>query len=219
MPKVLIADDHPLFREAIRDVVEDLFGTGGRELTCLEATGVEELLRLARGHEDLDLILLDLFMPGAHGLSHLMALRRRMPETPVVVISSLHDAETVRQAITCGAAGFIPKSSPKDLIATALQLVFAGGIYLPRELLGEPEPAKDRPADRGAAGDDPFSGPLTPRQVEVLNLVAEGKSNKRIAYELSISEMTVKAHVTAILRKLGVVSRAQAIVRFQRHLV
>ena len=218
MPKVLIADDHPLFREAIRDVVEGLFGEDGWELTCLEATGVEELLALAESHEDLDLILLDLFMPGAHGLSHLMTLRGRMPQTPVVVISSLNDAETVRQALTCGAAGFIPKSSPKDLIATALQVVFAGGIYLPRELLGEPEPARERPADRGAA-DDPFTGPLTPRQVEVLNLVAEGKSNKRIAYDLSISEMTVKAHVTAILRKLGVVSRAQAIVKFQRHLV
>jgi DNA-binding NarL/FixJ family response regulator len=218
MPKVLIADDHPLFREAIRDVVKGLFGVGGWELICLEATGVEELLGLAEAHEDLDLILLDLFMPGAHGLSHLMTLRGRAPQTPVVVISSLNDAETVRQALTCGAAGFIPKSSPKDLIATALQVVFAGGIYLPRELLGEPDPARERPADRGTA-DDPFSGPLTPRQVEVLNLIAEGKSNKRIAYDLSISEMTVKAHVTAILRKLGVVSRAQAIVKFQRHLV
>ncbi len=218
MPKVLIADDHPLFREAIRDVVEGLFGVDGWELICLEATRVDELLALAEAHEDIDLILLDLFMPGAHGLSHLMTLRGRVPQTPVVVISSLNDAETVRQALACGAAGFIPKSSPKDLIATALQVVFAGGIYLPRELLGEPDPARERPADRGIA-DDPFSGPLTPRQVEVLNLVAEGKSNKRIAYDLSISEMTVKAHVTAILRKLGVVSRAQAIVKFQRHLV
>ena len=219
MPKVLIADDHPLFREAIRDVVEGLFGVDGWNLTCIEASGVEEMLGLAAGHEDLDLILLDLFMPGAHGLSHLMTLRSRMPQTPVVVISSLTDTETVQQAITCGAAGFIPKSSPKDLIATALQVVFAGGIYLPRELLGEPDPARDRPADHRGTADDPFSGPLTPRQVEVLNLVAEGKSNKRIAYELSISEMTVKAHVTAILRKLGVVSRAQAIVKFQRYLV
>jgi DNA-binding NarL/FixJ family response regulator len=124
----------------------------------------------------------------------------------------------VRQAISCGAAGFIPKSSPRDLIATALQVVFAGGIYVPRELLGEAEPARDRSADHRGGGDDPFSGPLTQRQVEVLNLVADGKSNKQIAYELSISEMTVKAHVTAILRKLGVVSRAQAIVKFQRHL-
>ena len=219
MPKVLIADDHPLFREAIREVVEGLFGADGGDLTCLEATGVDELLALAKDHDDLDLILLDLFMPGAHGLSHLMMLRCRMPQTPVVVISSLNDAETVRQAIACGAAGFIPKSSPKDLIATALQVVFAGGIYLPRELLGEPDPAKERPTDTRSAADDPFSGPLTPRQVEVLNLVAEGKSNKRIAYELSISEMTVKAHVTAILRKLGVFSRAQAIVKFQRHVV
>ena len=219
MPKVLIADDHPLFRAAIRDVVHSVFGAEARDLTCLEATGVDELLALARQHDDLDLILLDLFMPGAHGLSHLTALRGRMPQTPVVVISSLSDGETVRQAITCGAAGFIPKSSPKDLIATALQLVFAGGIYLPRELLGEPDGAKDRPAEQRGGADDPFSGPLTPRQIEVLNLIAEGKSNKRIAYELSISEMTVKAHVTAILRKLGVVSRAQAIVKFQRNLV
>jgi DNA-binding NarL/FixJ family response regulator len=218
MPKVLIADDHPLFREAIRNVVGGLFGVEGWELTCLEATGIEELLGLVQGHHDLDLILLDLFMPGAHGLSHLVTLRSRMPQTPIVVISSLNDADTVRQAIICGAAGFIPKSSPKDLIATALQVVFAGGIYLPRELLSDPEPSRERPADPRGVSDDPFSGPLTPRQVKVLNLVAEGKSNKRIAYELSISEMTVKAHVTAILRKLGVVSRAQAIVKFQRNL-
>jgi DNA-binding NarL/FixJ family response regulator len=219
MLKVLIADDHPLFREAIRNVVGGLFSVEGWELTCLEATGFDEVHRLVVGNADLDLILLDLFMPGAHGLSQLVTLRNRAPQTPIVVISSLNDADTVRQAITCGAAGFIPKSSPRDLIATALQVVFAGGIYLPQDLLGDANPAQERTADPRGGSDDPFSGPLTPRQIEVLNLVAEGKSNKRIAYELSISEMTVKAHVTAILRKLGVVSRAQAIVKFQRQLM
>lgn len=213
MPRVLIADDHPLFRDAIRDVVARVFADQDEDLVCLEATDEAELLRLAESGEDLDLVLLDLSMPGAHGLSHLVRLRSRLPATPVVVISSVTDPATVRQAITCGAAGFIPKSAGKDAIAAALATVFAGGVHLPAELLAEAGP---RAAPPGA---DPDSGPLTSRQLAVLALVADGKANKQIAWELSISEMTVKAHITAILRKLGVSSRAQAIVMFQRNLV
>jgi DNA-binding NarL/FixJ family response regulator len=218
MPKVLIADDHPLFRDAIRDVVERLFAARGWGLACHEAASLADVEKLTAAGEDLDLILLDLFMPGTQGLSQLVSLRSRMPAVPVVIISSLSDPATVRQAITCGAAGFIPKSSPKDLIATALDVVFDGGIYVPSEMIAS-DNAAERPAAGRAAAEEADSGALTPRQVDVLALVADGKSNKQIAFELSISEMTVKAHMTAILRKLGVASRAQAIVMFQRQLV
>ncbi|CAH2602625.1 Glycerol metabolism activator [Rhodovastum atsumiense] len=204
MTRVLIADDHPLFREAIRNVIACLLEGEGGGFTCLEATDAEGLARATEAAgDDLDLILLDLFMPGADGMAHLVALRRRVPQTPVVVISAREDGATVRQAITCGAAGFIPKSAPKEQIATALRVVFAGGIYLPPGL------ATDEPAV------EPSGSELTPRQIAVLELIVQGKSNKQIAHELAISEMTVKAHVTAVLRKLGVFSRAQAIVRFR----
>lgn len=218
MPRILIVDDHPLFRDAIRDVVARLFVEYGWDFVCVEAADMQDLQRLTDGEEDFDLILLDLFMPGAQGLSQLVALRSKSPSTPVAVISSVRDPAIVRQCITCGAAGFIPKSSPKDLIATALRLVFAGGVYVPTELLDEhPGGAAGLDAGRITA-DDHSGGLLTARQLKVLELVAAGQSNKRIAYELSISEMTVKAHMTAILRKLGISSRSQAIVMFQRHL-
>lgn len=215
MPRVLIADDHPLFRDAIKDVVGRLFLSQGWEFVCLEATQCSEVAAAVDREEELDLVLLDLSMPGAHGLSTLVALRSKVPATPIIVISSLDDPAAVRQAMACGAAGFIPKSSSKDLIATALQVVFAGGVYMPRELLDDVERRSDA---AGVPGDDVGGDALTPRQSAVLDLLVRGKSNKHIARDLAISDATVKAHVTAVLRKLGVSSRAQAIaaVRGQR---
>jgi DNA-binding NarL/FixJ family response regulator len=213
MPKVLIADDHPLFRDAIKDVVGQVFAARGWEFACQEATRSEEVTAAAERDEELDLILLDLSMPGASGMSTLVALRSKAPATPIIVVSSLDDPGTIRQAIALGAAGFIPKSSSKDLIATALETVFAGGVYLPRCLLddlGEDERA------RAAPGEERAANALTSRQLAVLDLLARGLSNKLIARDLDISDMTVKAHVTAILRKLGVSSRAQAIVMFRQ---
>lgn len=213
MPKVLIADDHPLFRDAIKDVVGQLFVSRGWDFVCLEATRSDEVTAAAEQDEELDLILLDLSMPGASGLSTLVALRSKAPATPIIVVSSLDDPSTMRQAIALGAAGFIPKSSSKDLIATALQVVFAGGVYVPRELLDDlGEDARPRPP---TAEERPGNA-LTSRQLAVLDLLARGLSNKLIARDLDISDMTVKAHVTAILRKLGVSSRAQAIVMFRQ---
>lgn len=211
MPKVLIADDHPLFRDAIKDVIGQVFLARGWNFTCLEATRASEAIAAAEQHEELDLILLDLWMPGSDGLSTLLALRAKAPATPIIVVSSLDDPAVIRQAITCGAAGFIPKSSSRTLIATALQVVFAGGIYLPCELLDD---AAHRAEPRDSRGDASSGGALTSRQLTVLDLLARGMSNKRIARDLAISDMTVKAHVTAILRKLDVSSRAQAIAAF-----
>jgi DNA-binding NarL/FixJ family response regulator len=211
MPKVLIADDHPLFRDALKEVVSRVFAMRGWDLVCLEAGERDEVIATAQSHDDLDLVLLDLFMPGATGLSELVALRSIVPAVPIIIVSLLDDATTVRQALACGAAGYVPKTSSKELIAAALQTVLAGGVYVPRELLAELQtgPAVAR------AGDDE-GGALTTRQLAVLSLLANGKSNKQIARELSISEMTVKAHMTAVMRKLGVSTRAEAIVIFRR---
>jgi len=216
MARVLIADDHPLFRDAIRGVVAQVFAEAGWEFTCREAASVAEVMAVVDSEEELDLLLLDLYMPGAQGLSQLVALRSKLPCTPILVLSSLSDHQTVSQCLTCGAAGFVPKSAGKDEIAIALQTIFAGGIYVPTAM--GPTPTQLAPVSNRRAPDDMDSGPLTGRQVAVLDLVANGKSNKQIAFELSISEATVKAHMTAILRKLGVHSRAQAIVLFQRQL-
>lgn len=219
MARVLIADDHPLFRDAIRGVVAQVFADAGWEFSCVEAATVGEVMRLTDTEDELDVLLLDLYMPGAQGLSQLVALRTKLPSTPIIVLSSLSDPQTVHQCLTCGAAGFVPKSASKDEIAVALQTVFDGGIYVPQGLAPGMAPAQLQPVSRRHVPEDQDTGPLTGRQVAVLDLVANGKSNKQIAWELSISETTVKAHMTAILRKLGVNSRAQAIVLFQRQLV
>ena len=219
MSRVLIADDHPLFRDAIRSVVAAVFAEAGWEFNCTEAATVEEVMAAAEAEQDFDVVLLDLYMPGAQGLSQLISLRGKLPATPIIILSSITDPATVSQCITCGAAGFVPKSSPKDTIAQALKTVFDGGIWLPPlEKAPIATPPLMMPLRRRAAADDQDDGPLTGRQVAVLELVASGMSNKQIAWELSISETTVKAHMTAILRKLGVASRAQAIVLFQRQL-
>ena len=211
MPKVLIADDHPLFRDALKEIVSRVFAMRGWDLVCLQAGERDEVIATAQSHDDLDLILLDLFMPGATGLAELVALRSILPAVPVVIVSLLDDAATVRQALACGAAGYVPKTSSKELIAAALQTVLAGGVYVPRELLAELQTGTTM-----ASGAEEEGGPLTPRQLAVLSLLANGKSNKQIARELSISEMTVKAHMTAVMRKLGVSTRAEAIVIFRR---
>ena len=211
MARVLIADDHPLFRDAIKGVVAQVFAEAGWEFSCVEAATVGEVMRLADQEDELDVLLLDLFMPGAQGLTQLVALRSKLPSTPIIILSSLADPQTVEQCITCGAAGFVPKSSSKEDIAAALKTVFDGGIYVPKSLGPAPEVAPLQPIQRRHTADDQDSGPLTGRQVAVLELVANGKSNKQIAWELSISETTVKAHMTAILRKLGAANRTQAV--------
>jgi len=217
MSRVLIAEDHPLFRDALRGVLGQIFGKDGADFTAIETGTIEELLAAIEADDSFDLVMLDLFMPGAQGLSHLVSLRARLPDTPIVIFSSVNDPKAVRQTITCGAAGFIPKSAGRDEIAHALRVVMDGGVYLPERFKAELDAAALRPRHRW--DDDEDRGKLTGRQVAVLELVAAGKANKQIAYELGISEITVKTHVTAILRKLHCTSRSQAIVMFQKRLV
>jgi DNA-binding NarL/FixJ family response regulator len=200
--KILVADDHPLIREAFRHLLADL----APDVTVIEAGDCETTRRLAAEHPDLDLVLLDLRLPGPGGLATLDALRHEYPTLPVVVVSAVEDPGAMRNVLAHGAMGFIPKSSTNVVMLNALRLVLSGGRYLPDDILS-------------ADGSSPATAPataaelhLTDRQREVLALMVQGKSNKLICRELGLAEATVKIHVTAILRALRVTSRAQAIV-------
>lgn len=191
---VLIADDHPLFRDALAQIVTSTLP----QAQVVECGCIEDA-QAALSRQDFELILLDVNMPGMNGMAGLLALRNSAPATPVVIVSGREDRETVDQAMGCGAAGFIPKSLSRDGMRNALCAVLAGEISLPQEAGLEGTP------DRHAA-----VAALSGQQRRVLEMISAGKANKIIAYELSISESTVKAHVTAILRKLNLRSRIQA---------
>lgn len=216
--KILVADDHPLLREALLLVLRELEGG----VTPLEAADGEAVQRLVGEHPDLDLVLLDLCLPGVRGLDLFEALRRDHPALPVVVLSALDDPGTVKAVLAGGALGFIPKSSPHPVMVNALRLVLSGGRYLPPELMpelsGEDWAARAPPAasPAGPGGVSAESLGLTGRQREVLALLAQGKSNKQICRALGLAEATVKVHVTAVLKALRVTSRAQAIVAINR---
>jgi DNA-binding NarL/FixJ family response regulator len=194
-PRVLIADDHPLYCDALRAVVPQ--ACPGAEID--EAASQEEVLAAVTGKPAFDLVLLDLNLPGAAGLSCLQALRKIVPTTPIVVVSAVGDPKVMQDAIMSGASAFIPKSAPSQVLINALKVIVAGGTYMPTGIV-----AALRNADAAAHSE------LTLRQRRVLELLSTGLSNKRIARELDISEITVKAHVSAIFRKLGVTNRMQA---------
>lgn len=205
--KILVADDHALIREALRYVLQRL----DEELEMIEATDCAEALRAATEAPDLDLALLDLGLPGIGGFATLSELRRTHPLVPVVVLSGIEDPQSVTEALHRGASGFIPKSSSNEVMLSALRLVLSGGCYLPPQLLN------------GTGGGFPARTPgtavglgLTERQQQVLALMTQGKSNKLICRELGLAESTVKIHVSAILKTLGVTSRTQAVIAAQR---
>lgn len=204
MVQILIVDDHPLFREALRSAVTAVLE--GSEVE--EADGLEAAFRMLERQRNTDLALLDLTMPGVSGFEGLIALRNRFPRVPVVIVSGLDDPRIIEEAIRLGAAGFVPKTIDKPVLAQALQTVLNGEIYLPVLPSG--------PAVRGAAGkDDGLAArlsELTPQQLRVLQMIRQGLLNKQIAHELKIGETTVKAHVSEVLRKLKVVSRTQAVI-------
>jgi DNA-binding NarL/FixJ family response regulator len=204
--KILVADDHALIREAFRHLLAEL----KRGVNVLEAADCESACALIEQHPDLDLLLLDLRLPRGGGQSMLENLRAGHPSLPVVVVSAYDDGATVRAALAAGAMGFIPKSSSNEVMLGALRLVLSGGRYVPPEILL----GADAGAEEGPVSADQLH--LTDRQREVLQLMAQGKSNKQICRELGLAEATVKIHVTAILRALKVSSRAQAIVAVSR---
>jgi len=205
--RIIVADDHPLFREALQQALAPTMPG----VIFHEAESFESLQAAVHDCEDADLVLLDLEMPGAQGFSVLAWLRTQYPALPVVVVSATSDAAVMRRAVDLGAAGFIPKSSPVETISEAIATVLEGEIWLPEAALALEDSAlseHEELARRVAS--------LTPQQFRVLDMLAEGLLNKQIAAELQVSEATIKAHVTAIFRKLGVRSRTQAAVAARR---
>jgi DNA-binding NarL/FixJ family response regulator len=199
---IIIADDHPLFRGALRRTIESLLPNA----TVQEAKGLDELSEVLASKRDADLVLLDLTMPGVQGFSGLIYLRAQRPEVPVVIVSATEDPVVIRRALEFGAAGFIPKSLDTDGIGNAIRTVLAGDVWVPPDVdLAETEDKEVADLVRRLAR-------LTPQQMRVLMMLSEGLLNKQIAYALSVSEATVKAHVSAILQKLGVDSRTQAVI-------
>lgn len=205
--KVLLVDDHPLFRAGLRSLIERMEPS----VRAFESDSCEEALALAdRDGPGFDLILLDLALPGMNGLDGIARFRERFPTTPVVMVSASYDAHHVKQAIERGAQGFIPKSTAADVLMSALRLIFSGGVYVPPSVLQSPAGAA-----RAAA-----PALLTAAQARVLALMARGQSNKAIGNALDISDNTVRAHVSAILRALGVNNRTEAVaLALQRGLV
>lgn len=202
MSQFLIADDHPLFREALKGALSVKFAG----LEVFESADFDSTLKVLSEQEDLDILLLDLHMPGNGDLYGLIRIREDYPSLPIAVVSGSEDANIVSKVMGYGAMGFIPKSSSSDDIANAINQILEGNIWLPTELKNKV--AEIEGEDREIAAQ---VASLTPQQYRVLQYLHEGLLNKQIAYELHISEATVKAHITAIFRKLGVYNRTQAV--------
>jgi DNA-binding NarL/FixJ family response regulator len=202
----IIVDDHPLFRGALSQALSAAFE--GAHIS--EAGSLDELTRHLETAADIDLILLDLAMPGVHGVSGLLYLRAEHPQVPVVVVSASDDWATIRQCVDCGASGFIPKSQSVERIRDAIRRIIGGEVWLPPDvdLTRMPSEESARLVTRLAT--------LTPQQVRVLMMLGEGLLNKQIAFKLGVSEATIKAHVSAILQKLGVESRTQAVIAINK---
>jgi DNA-binding NarL/FixJ family response regulator len=200
--RIVIADDHPLFRGALREAVSGLFA----HVEIGEAGSFEEVAALLDRGGDVDLILLDLSMPGVRGFSGLIYLRAQYPSVPVVVVSANDDPAVIRRCMDLGTSGFIPKTLGIEEMRTAIKRVLDGGVWTP------PDVDLSAGSDAETANLMARLASLTPQQVRVLMMLSEGLLNKQIAYELSVSEATVKAHVSAILQKLGVESRTQAVI-------
>ncbi|MCB1445195.1 MAG: response regulator transcription factor [Rhizobiaceae bacterium] len=200
---IIIADDHPLFRGALRQAI----ASQDKATRIVEAADFDEARRAASENADADLMLLDLSMPGTSGLTGLMMMRAEHQNIPVAVISATDDTPTIRRALELGASAFISKSSGIDEIREAIDTVLAGGFWTPPDFDAERE--NDPEIENLIAR----LKTLTPQQTRVLGMIGEGLLNKQIAYELGVSEATIKAHVSAILLKLNVDSRTQAVIQ------
>lgn len=199
---IVIADDHPLFRGALRQAVAGAIP----DAKMTEVGAFSDLTGALGGSDNIDLVLLDLTMPGVQGFSGLLYMRAAHPEIPVIIVSANDDPAVIRRCLEFGASGFMPKTTETSKIGEAVRAVLDGGTWAPAGI------------DLAATGDTETAdimrrlSSLTPQQVRVLMMLSEGLLNKQIAYELTVSEATVKAHVSAILQKLGVDSRTQAVI-------
>ena len=200
--RLVIADDHPLFRGALREAVTGLF----ERVDIAEAGTFNEVAELLERGGEVDLVLLDLTMPGVRGFSGLMYLRAQYPGVPVIVVSANDDPAAIRRCMEFGASGFIPKTLGVEAMRGAISGILGGGVWTP------PDVDLAAGSDAETAALMARMATLTPQQVRVLMMLSEGLLNKQIAYQLGVSEATVKAHVSAILQKLGVESRTQAVI-------
>jgi len=199
--KFIVADDHPLFRSALKQAIQHNF----KEAEILECENIAELETTAQNNSDADLILLDLHMPGATGFSGLVLIRRLYPDLPVVIVSASEEGHVMQRALDYGASGFIPKSSTVETIGQAIQQVLNGEIW-------QPEPLSTGSAVSNEERD--FAQrlkTLTPQQFRVFMMLTKGLLNKQIADQISVSEATIRTHMTAIFKKLGVRNRTQAV--------
>ncbi|MEE2023933.1 MULTISPECIES: response regulator transcription factor [Alkalimonas] len=205
----IIADDHPLFRVALSQAAQTILGD---QALLLQADTMERVWALLRQHPDTSLIFLDLKMPGADGFAGLTALRTEYPDVTVLMVSAVEDPAVIKQALQLGAAAYVPKSAPLELMSAAIDAVQQGDSWLPAGLSQEV-------ADASSLIDDDFASrleQLTPQQFRVLKMIADGLLNKQIAYEMNVQETTIKQHVSAILRKLNVNNRTQAGILFEK---
>jgi Response regulator containing a CheY-like receiver domain and an HTH DNA-binding domain len=200
--RLLIADDHPLYRGALREAVTGLF----ERIDIAEAGTFNEVTELLERGSEVDLVLLDLTMPGVRSFSGLMYLRAQYPSVPVIVVSANDDPAAIRRCMEFGASGFIPKTLGVEVMRDAISCILSGGVWTP------PDVDLSAGSDAETAALMTRMTTLTPQQVRVLMMLSEGLLNKQIAYQLGVSEATVKAHVSAILQKLGVESRTQAVI-------
>lgn len=198
---VILVDDHPLFREALRSMIR----LGVPHARIDEADSIASAKTVLGDRPSVDLIMLDLSMEGVTGFDGLMALRISYPRVPILVVSALDEPRIVREALQLGAAGFVPKSSGKAIYMEAIREIAGGNVYVPASIDLR---ADDSDLRRGAAASQRIAT-LTPAQMNVLTLIKRGKINKQIAYELGIGDSMVKAHVSEIMRKLGVSNRTQ----------
>lgn len=211
MAKLIVADDHPLFRNALINAISSNFATKA----TIETDSFESTCSALEQHPDSDLLLLDLHMPGNCGFLGLIQLRKNYPALPIVVISASEDLDVIRRVMAFGASAYVPKSANPLDISAALNAVMAGELWVPLQLKNQVLDIHSREAEEDldlAAR----VAQLTQQQYKVLYYLTEGWLNKQIAYDLNISEATVKAHITAIFRKLGVTNRTQVVIQAQR---
>ena len=210
--KFLIADDHELFLKGLEMILNDY----NPDIEITSAKDYSELFSIIEKEKDFDLILTDLAMPGAKWLEAIEKIHTTLPETPIIILSAVFDREIVQKTIEIGAAGYIPKTSSNAVILSAVNLVLSGGVYIPPELLQDTKQNEFdflKQVEKISSTQDVKEKIkiLSPRQVDVLKLISKGKSNKQIAYELGLTEGTVKLHVTAILKLLNVYNRTGAV--------
>lgn len=210
--KILIADDHELFLKGLELIISDW----NPDVELTKAKDYKEIFAIIAKDKNFNLILTDLAMPGAQWLEAIKNIHEQLPETPIIILSAVFDKEIVQKTIELGAAGYIPKTSSNAVIISAINLVLSGGVYIPKELLQDSlqNDLNMLKEIEGISDDKDASEKikiLTPRQIDVIRLIAQGKSNKQIAFELGLSEGTVKIHITAILKLLNVYNRTGAV--------